>query len=147
MFGTSHSPMATRERLLCSILSFHFWFQVAQSDYTRKDATALGVIRTLSRIDRIFINLPMAEARDFHCYSHVFENLGKKTVPSDHCSTPRHSETNKSRAPEQTYSQLDVQSIPFFVPYCSNVMTATHSLLTHFVHLLILKFSYTKPRR
>ena len=42
--------------------------EVAQSDYTRRDATALGVIRTLSRIDRIFINLPMAEARDFHCY-------------------------------------------------------------------------------
>ena len=37
---------------------FHSFFpyvlQVAQSDYTRKDATALGVIRTLSRIDRIF---------------------------------------------------------------------------------------------
>ena len=26
----------------------------------------------------------MAEARDFHCYSHVVENLGKKTIPSDH---------------------------------------------------------------
>ena len=25
----------------------------------------------------------MAEARDFHCYSHVFENLGKETIPSD----------------------------------------------------------------
>ena len=67
MFGTSHSPMAAWERLLCSILSFHI-LEVAQSDYTRTDATALGVIRTLSRIDRIFINLPMAGARDFHCY-------------------------------------------------------------------------------
>ena len=51
---------------------FHSFFphvlEVAQSDNTRRDATALGVIRTLSRIDRIFINLPMAEARDFHCY-------------------------------------------------------------------------------
>ena len=26
----------------------------------------------------------MAEARDFNCYSHVFENLGKRTIPSDH---------------------------------------------------------------
>ena len=26
----------------------------------------------------------MAEARDFHCSSHVVENLGKKTIPSDH---------------------------------------------------------------
>ena len=60
---------------------FHSFFpyvlEVAQSDYTRRDSTALGVIRTLSRIDRIFINLPMAEARDFHCSFHVVENLGK----------------------------------------------------------------------
>ena len=33
-----------------------------------------------------FINLPMAEARDFHCSSHVVENLGKKTIPSDHAA-------------------------------------------------------------
>ena len=48
------------------------------------DSTALGIIRTLSRMDRIFINLPMAEAPDFHCYSHVFENLENRTIPSDH---------------------------------------------------------------
>ena len=28
----------------------------------------------------------MAEARDFHCYSHVFENLGNRTIPSDHAA-------------------------------------------------------------
>ena len=59
---------------------FHSFFphvlEIAQPDYTRRDSTALGILRTLSRIDRIFINLTMAEARDFHCYSHVFENLG-----------------------------------------------------------------------
>ena len=44
---------------------------------------ALGIIRTLSRIDRIFTNLLLAEARDFHCYSHVFENLGKRSILSD----------------------------------------------------------------
>ena len=46
---------------------FHSFFphvlEVAQPDNTRR------IIRTLSRIDRIFVNLPMAEARDFHCYS------------------------------------------------------------------------------
>ena len=26
----------------------------------------------------------MAEARDFHCYSNVFENLVKRSIPSDH---------------------------------------------------------------
>ena len=28
----------------------------------------------------------MAEARDFHCYSHVFENLENRTIPSDHAA-------------------------------------------------------------
>ena len=30
------------------------------------------------------MDLPMAEARDFHCYSHVFENLGERSILSDH---------------------------------------------------------------
>ena len=33
-----------------------------------------------------FIKDPMAGARDFHCYSHVFENLGNRTIPSDHAA-------------------------------------------------------------
>ena len=52
------------------------------------DSSAFGIILTLSRIDRIFQNLPVAEARDFHCYSHVFENLGNRTIPSDHAAVP-----------------------------------------------------------
>ena len=28
----------------------------------------------------------MAEARDFHCYSHVFENLGNPSIPRDHAA-------------------------------------------------------------
>ena len=37
----------------------------------------------LSMIDRIFTT---AEVRDFHCYSHVFENLGNRPTPSDHAA-------------------------------------------------------------
>ena len=77
--------MVTRERLPCFILFPHV-LEIAQPDYTRRDSSALGIIRSLSRIDRIFINLPLAEARDFHCYRHVFENLGKRSVPSDHAA-------------------------------------------------------------
>ena len=69
---------------------FHSLFphvlEITQPDYTKRDSTVIGIIRTLSRIDRIFINLPMAEARDFLCYSHVFENLGKRSIPSDHAA-------------------------------------------------------------
>ena len=31
--------------------------QIAPPDHTRRDATALGIIRTLSRIDRIFLSI------------------------------------------------------------------------------------------
>ena len=28
----------------------------------------------------------MAAARNFHCYSHVFENFGKRSLPNDHAA-------------------------------------------------------------
>ena len=69
---------------------FHSLFphvlEIAQADYTRKDSTTIGITRTLSRIDRVFINLPLVEARDFHCYSRVFENLGILSILSDHAA-------------------------------------------------------------
>ena len=58
--------------------------EIAQPDYTRRDSSASGIIRTLSRIDRTLINMPMAEVRDFHSYLHIFEYLGNRTIPSDH---------------------------------------------------------------
>ena len=63
MSGTRHSPVATRERLQCFIF-FHMSL-IGQPDYTRRDSSSFGIIRILSRIDRIFLNLLMAEARDF----------------------------------------------------------------------------------
>ena len=60
-------------------------FENAQTDHTRRDSSVVGIKLTLSRSDRIFINLP-AEARDFHCSSHVFENLGRRSIPSDHAA-------------------------------------------------------------
>ena len=69
---------------------FHSFFpyilEVAQPDYTRRNASALGDMRTLSRIDRFFVILLVAEARDFHCSPHVVENLGKKIIASDHAA-------------------------------------------------------------
>ena len=68
MFGTKHSPMATRERLLCSTLSFH---------------TSLRLPNLITQEETL---QPLVSARDFHCSSHVVENLGKKTFPSDHAA-------------------------------------------------------------
>ena len=58
--------------------------EIGQPNFTRKDTASDGALRILSRIDRAFINVPMAEARDFHCYSHVSGNLGERSIPSDH---------------------------------------------------------------
>ena len=86
MFGTSHSPTATRERLLCSILSFHTSLRLPNL-MTQKEmlqpflsyALFLGLI--------VFLSIyPWLEAGDFHCYSHVFENLVKKTILGDHAA-------------------------------------------------------------
>ena len=80
LFGIRPSLMVAVKAALFYVL------EIAQPHFTRRDSTADGTIRTLSRIDRALINLPTAEARDVHCYSHVFENLGKRCIPSDHAA-------------------------------------------------------------
>ena len=113
MFGIRPSLTEIREKLHSSI---HFFLVLSKSlspIVQGRDSTADGVIRTLSRIGRAFINIPMAEARDFHCYSHVFENLGKRSIPSDHAAVRVvHSKADYSGTPGQTHSELDVQNIP-----------------------------------
>ena len=58
--------------------------EIAQPNFTRKDTAADGTLRTLSRIDRAIINPSMADARAFHCYSRVSDNLVERSIPSDH---------------------------------------------------------------
>ena len=77
---------------------------IAQSDNTRRYSSVSWVIRTLSRIDRASINIPMAEARDFHCFSHVIENLGKRSILSDHTA----GRVAFQKPTGQTQSKLDV---------------------------------------
>ena len=60
-------------------------FEIAQPFFTRKDVRREGSIHTLSRIDRVFVNLPMADLRDFQCHSHTIGTIGDRSVPSiDH---------------------------------------------------------------
>ena len=70
--------------------SFHSLFpnvlEIAQPSSARRAYSINMVIRTLSTVDRASINLPMAEARDFHCYSHVPENIGQRSIPSYHAA-------------------------------------------------------------
>ena len=79
-FGIRLSRMAMQERLL-----FSCFFLARLWDCTaglhKKGCYSQWCNTYLSRIDRIFVNLPVAEARDFHCFSHVFENLGERSIP------------------------------------------------------------------
>ena len=99
---------------------FHSFFphvlEIAQHDYTSKDSTTLGVIRTLSRIDRIFINLPMAEAQNLHCFSHVFENLVNRTIPSKHAAVRLviHKRTNREQQCKRIPSRMSKQPCLLF---------------------------------
>ena len=109
------------------IAMFHSFFphvlEIVQPDNTRRDSSAHGIIRTMSRIDRIFISLPMAEALCVHCYSHVFENL-----------TSCHSKTDTSRTPKQTYSSwMDVQTSHFLLPSATASRRPQVPLLIRFV--------------
>ena len=59
----------------------------------------------------------MTEARDFHCFSHVVENLGKQTIPSDHAAVrlviqkPTHRGHQSKRIPSWMSKHLVFGSI------------------------------------
>ena len=55
---------------------------VAQPDFTQKDV-AHGHMRTLSRIDRAFIKIPLSEPRDIRYLASVVGNLRDSTLLSD----------------------------------------------------------------
>ena len=86
----------------------------------------------------------MAEARDFHCYSHVFENLGNRTIPSDQAvrlvvqkPTYRGNRTNAF--------QVGCPNIPSVLFCCGFTMT-TDTLPIHLAHLQSSKLSLKRPK-
>ena len=108
---------------------FHSFFphvlEVAQLDYTRRDATALGAIRTLSRIDRIFIIYPWLNHEISIVILMSLRTSGRKLF---RVTTLQYAQIEDTRA---NVLPAGCPNIPFFVPYCSNFMTTTGSLLTH----------------
>ena len=115
--------------------------------HKKRDATAFWC-HTYSSLDwSFFIRLPMAEARYFHCSSHVVENLGKKTIPSDHAAVRLVIQKPTNRGHQSRRIPSWMSKHPLLVPFCSNFMTITGSLLTHFVHLLNLKVLRHKAKK
>ena len=66
--------------------------------------------------------MPMAEARAFHCYSHVFENLGNRTIPSDHTAV-------RLVIQKPTYWRQQDKRIPGWMskhPVCCSILKRLH---------------------
>ena len=126
MFGTTHSPMATRESLLDSIISFHMSLRLLNLITRGRTSQPLGSYALIQRLIVLWINLPMAEARDYHCYSHVFQDLVKRTITSDRSltSTSCHSKAFKSKATRQAHSKLH-PTIPFLFQIAAASETAS----------------------
>ena len=58
--------------------------EIAHPFFIREDVRRDGPIHTFTRIDRVFLHLPMAELRDFRCQTHTIGTIGDISVPSDH---------------------------------------------------------------
>ena len=116
MFGTNHSLRATRERLQCSILSFPVSLRLPNLITQEETLQPLGSY-ALCRGLIVFLSI-------YPWLKHVTSIALLMSLRTSNyserprCSTPRHPETYKSRTPEQTYSQLDVQASHFF---CSSL--------------------------
>ena len=115
--------------------------EIALPDYTRRDSTDLGIVRTSSRIARIFINLLIAEVRYFHCYSHVFENLGNWTIPSDHAAVRLVIQKPTIRGHQSKHIPSRLSKHPVFFALFWNGFTMTTDFLPiRLVHLQNSKF-------
>ena len=131
---------------------FHSFFphvlEVAQYDYTRRDSTALGDIRTLSRIDRIFINLPMAEKHvisiSLLMLMRTSERKLFRVTMLQHASSSRNLLIEDNRA---NVFPIGCPNIPFLVLSYSNFLTTIDSLLTRFVRCLSSKILLHKLKR
>ena len=147
MSGTSHSPMATRERLLCSILSFlaslrfpNLTTQEESLQPLETYALCQGLIVFLSIYPWLKHEISIVTLMSLRTWgSESFRVITQQCALSS-----RNLPVDDTRA---NIFPVGCPNIPFLVPSCSNFMTTTDSLLTHFVHLLDLKFSYTKPTR
>ena len=144
--GTRRSPMATQERLLCFICSFYISLKLLNLITLGEIPRPWVTYVLCQELIGFFVNLPMAEARDFHCSSHVVENLGKKTIPSDHAAVRFVIQKPSKRGHQSKRIPSWMSKHPIF-PYCSNFMTTTDSLMTRFVRWQNLKTFCIKPKK
>ena len=147
MSETTHSPMATRERLLCSTLSFHTSLRLLNL-ITREGTPRPLVSYALFQGLIVFLSIyPWLKPETSIVTLMSLRIRGRKpfrVITQQYTSSSRSPEIEDTRANE---FPAGCPNIPFSVPYCSSFMTTTDSLRTHFVHLQNERLTYTRPRR
>ena len=63
-------------RAAALLAAFFRAVEIAQPSFTRQDLRRVWSIHTLSRIDRVLTNKPMAELRDLRCHFHTIGIIG-----------------------------------------------------------------------
>ena len=86
MFGIKRSPRVTWRKPLFFILYFLEFLKLLNLITLGETPPSMELYARYQGLIELFINIPMTEARDFHCQSHVFENLEKRSIPSDHAA-------------------------------------------------------------
>ena len=75
MLRTRHSQKVMQGKRICSVPFSHMLLKLSNQ-------TLQGTISSPMVRDRASINVHMAEARDFHCHSHVTDNRGEPMFES-----------------------------------------------------------------
>ena len=85
MFGIRLSQREIRERLPSSIPFFLMSSKSLSPTLRGETPQPMAQYAHCPRLTGPF-SFPMAEARDFQCCSHALENLGERSIPSDHAA-------------------------------------------------------------
>ena len=146
-FGTKLSLMATQERLLCSILSFHMYLKlpnlITPGEMPRPlvlYAPCPGLIVSFSIY--LWLKHVISTARLM-----LLRTLGRKPF---RVTMLQYASSSRNLLIEDTRTNVfpvGCPNIPFLVLSCSNFITTTDSLLTRLVRCLNSKFFYTKLKR
>ena len=90
--------------------------EIAHPGDTRKEAAADGTLRVLSGTDKTFVNIPMAEARDFRFGAQVVYDLGIRSPPSERAAIRIALHKPSSRTKERdTVSELAHEESDFLL--------------------------------
>ena len=141
MSGTRHSPMATRGRLQCSTHSFHTSLRLLNLITRGGTPRSLGSCALFQGLITFSQSTyPRLRREIFNCCSHVLENLGNRTIPSDHAAVRLVIQKPTTRGHMSKSIPSWMSKHPVFCSLLQWLHDDHRFLLIRFVHLQNPKF-------